>query len=156
MSNKTQLQENNTALDGYIARINAAKEVAAGLPEAGGSSDGSSNITSEWIPFSSLPTTYGYGDGGVVYQNVYLELSNNISGFIIGILSGGVMQWAHVAYREDNLGNYDTTALADTTNSIQVNSTPVESGDDYNIFEIGIKTGVDVSNYYYLPIYYEV
>jgi hypothetical protein len=36
MSNKTQLQTNNTALDGYIARINAAKEVAAGLPEAGG------------------------------------------------------------------------------------------------------------------------
>lgn len=36
MSNKTQLQTNNTALDGYITRINAAKEVAAGLPEAGG------------------------------------------------------------------------------------------------------------------------
>ena len=36
MSNKTQLQTNNTALDGYIARINAAKEIAASLPEAGG------------------------------------------------------------------------------------------------------------------------
>lgn len=43
MSNKTQLQTNNTALDGYITRINAAKEVAAGLPEAGGGgSDGGS------------------------------------------------------------------------------------------------------------------
>lgn len=41
MSNKTQLQTNNTALDGYIARINAAKEVAAGLPESGGSGGGS-------------------------------------------------------------------------------------------------------------------
>lgn len=36
MSNKTQLQTNNTALDGYIARINAAKEVAASLPDASG------------------------------------------------------------------------------------------------------------------------
>lgn len=36
MSNKTQLQTNNTALDGYIARINAAKEVAASLPDVGG------------------------------------------------------------------------------------------------------------------------
>jgi hypothetical protein len=40
MSNKTQLQTNNTALDGYIARINAAKDVAASLPEAGGSGGG--------------------------------------------------------------------------------------------------------------------
>lgn len=42
MSNKTQLQTNNNALDGYIARINAAKEVAATLPEAGGGSGGGS------------------------------------------------------------------------------------------------------------------
>lgn len=34
MSNKTQLQTNNAVLDGYIARINAAKETAAGLPES--------------------------------------------------------------------------------------------------------------------------
>lgn len=34
MSNKTQLQTNNTALDGYIDRINAAKQVAATLPES--------------------------------------------------------------------------------------------------------------------------
>lgn len=40
MSNKTQLQTNNTALDGYIARINAAKEVAASLPEAGSGGSG--------------------------------------------------------------------------------------------------------------------
>ena len=36
MSNKTQLQTNNAALDSYIARINAAKDIAASLPEAGG------------------------------------------------------------------------------------------------------------------------
>lgn len=36
MSNKTQLQTNNASLDRYISRIQAAKEVAATLPEAGG------------------------------------------------------------------------------------------------------------------------
>lgn len=36
MSNKTQLQTNNASLDECIARVNAAKDVAATLPEAGG------------------------------------------------------------------------------------------------------------------------
>lgn len=36
MSNKTQLQTNNTALDALITRVNAAKDVAASLPEASG------------------------------------------------------------------------------------------------------------------------
>ena len=41
MSNKTQLQTNNTALDALITRVNAAKNIAASLPEAGGGSGGS-------------------------------------------------------------------------------------------------------------------
>lgn len=36
MSNKTQLQTNNTNLDALITRVNAAKDTAASLPEAGG------------------------------------------------------------------------------------------------------------------------
>jgi hypothetical protein len=36
VSNKSQLQTNNTALDSLITRVNAAKDVAASLPEAGG------------------------------------------------------------------------------------------------------------------------
>lgn len=40
MSNKTQLQTNNTNLDALITRVNAAKDVAASLPEAGGSGGG--------------------------------------------------------------------------------------------------------------------
>jgi hypothetical protein len=36
MSNKTQLQTNNTNLQSLIDRINAAKDTAASLPEAGG------------------------------------------------------------------------------------------------------------------------
>ena len=38
MSNKTQLQTNNSNLDALIARVNAAKDIAASLPEGG--SDG--------------------------------------------------------------------------------------------------------------------
>ena len=34
MSNKTQLQTNNTALDALIARVNSVKNTAASLPEA--------------------------------------------------------------------------------------------------------------------------
>jgi hypothetical protein len=40
MSNKTQLQTNNTNLDALITRVNAAKDTAASLPEAGGGSSG--------------------------------------------------------------------------------------------------------------------
>lgn len=36
MSNKIQLQTNNAQLDDIIARVNAAKDTAASLPEAGG------------------------------------------------------------------------------------------------------------------------
>ena len=42
MSNKTQLQTNNTALDALITRVNAAKDTAASLPESGGGSSGGS------------------------------------------------------------------------------------------------------------------
>jgi hypothetical protein len=57
MSNKTQLEANNVALDGYIARINAAKEIAAGLPEAGGSGGGSVETCTGTIKSSGLPNT---------------------------------------------------------------------------------------------------
>ena len=53
MSNKTQLQTNNTVLDGYITRINAAKEVAANLPEAGGGGGGSLETCT--VKFSGKP-----------------------------------------------------------------------------------------------------
>ena len=60
MSNKTQLQTNNTALDGYIARINAAKDAAASLPEAGGSGTEVFNITIQ----------------GAIYDMYYLDESD--------------------------------------------------------------------------------
>jgi hypothetical protein len=41
MSNKTQLQTNNTKLDALITRVNTAKDTAASLPEAGSGGGGS-------------------------------------------------------------------------------------------------------------------
>lgn len=45
MSNKTQLQTNNTALDALITRVNAAKDVAASLPEAGAGGGGARTVS---------------------------------------------------------------------------------------------------------------
>lgn len=45
MSNKIQLQTNNTALDTLITRVNAAKDVAASLPDAGGGSTEACTVT---------------------------------------------------------------------------------------------------------------
>jgi hypothetical protein len=70
MSNKTQLQTNNTALDGYIARINAAKDVAAGLPEAGGSGGGASIETcTVTISNESQTVKCCYTDANMTIQN---------------------------------------------------------------------------------------
>lgn len=44
MSNKIQLQTNNTALDALITRVNVAKNIAASLPEAGGGSGGEASL----------------------------------------------------------------------------------------------------------------
>lgn len=67
MSNKTQLQANNTILDNYISRINAAKDVAAGLPEAGA---GGGTIESCTITINSLldpGTSIYYVDGNMTF-----------------------------------------------------------------------------------------
>lgn len=68
MSNKTQLQTNNTNLDALIARVNATKDTAASLPEAGSGGGGSVeyetvNITENTttIPFTLKRITATYG-----------------------------------------------------------------------------------------------
>ena len=51
MSNKTQLQANNNELDALIARVNAAKNTAASLPEAG---SGGEDVTAETNEYTTL------------------------------------------------------------------------------------------------------
>ena len=47
MSNKTQLQTNTATINDYITRINAAKNIAASLPEAGSSEDLTAELTEQ-------------------------------------------------------------------------------------------------------------
>lgn len=44
MSNKTQLQTNNSSLDALITRVTSAKDVAASLPDAGSGGSGGEGI----------------------------------------------------------------------------------------------------------------
>lgn len=79
MSNKTQLQTNNTALDGYIARINAVKEVAAGLPEAGGSGgSGGGSVETTTVTINSTANR--------VYLTVYENGEITAKTGLVGIL----------------------------------------------------------------------
>ena len=91
MSNKTQLQTNNASLDGYIARINAAKEVAASLPEAGGSGSGA-NVETCTVTVTGIQAGQGhhfaevlcmcyengeyYDDGGMISPSRTLTFYN--------------------------------------------------------------------------------
>ena len=70
MSNKTQLQTNNAALDTLITRVNAAKDTAASLPEAGGSGGGSVETCTVTIN----PGKFGV-DSGIFY---YTDNNMNI------------------------------------------------------------------------------
>lgn len=93
MSNKTQLQTNNTALDGYITRINAAKEVAVGLPEAGGSGGGSVETYSGKISFFiPYPLTVTYTDSTLSCTTVNInDLTNiNVVKNTIVFITGGM------------------------------------------------------------------
>ena len=69
MSNKTQLQTNNTKLDALITRVNSAKDTAASLPEAG--SGGSSEGLEVCTVTINCPDTYLY------YAN-YTTIENGV------------------------------------------------------------------------------
>jgi hypothetical protein len=69
MSNKTQLQTNNASLDDYIARINAAKDVAAGLPEVGGSG-GNVETCTITVTESGILIAYTDADGQCQISNI--------------------------------------------------------------------------------------
>jgi hypothetical protein len=81
MSNKTQLQTNNTVLDGYIARINAAKDVAAGLPEASG---GGSSIETCTVSIS-----FNYGAPNTMLISGTQLVNNVVQTFVINTYNGG-------------------------------------------------------------------
>lgn len=59
MSNKTQLQTNNTNLDALITRVNAAKDTAASLPEAGSGGSGGGSVETCTVTVTNPYSCYG-------------------------------------------------------------------------------------------------
>jgi hypothetical protein len=113
MSNKTQLQTNNTALDGYIARINAAKEVAASLPEAGGGSIETSIVTinapiecrylgTDLQPKQEITSTFEAVKNSIAYIN---KPPVTGSGYTILVTSGSSMTGAAAVQLTDTTVN---------------------------------------------------
>ena len=69
MSNKQQLQINNANLDSLITRVNAAKDTAASLPEAG-----SGGVDTCTVTIASLSTSMiGFTDGDMNYQSFQFD-----------------------------------------------------------------------------------
>lgn len=66
MSNKTQLQTNNTALDALITRVNAAKTVVASLPLVDSSPDLENPEISVIYTGVEVPTD-DFGSDGDIY-----------------------------------------------------------------------------------------
>lgn len=78
MSNKTQLQTNNTALDALITRVNAAKDVAASLPEASGSGGGGTMTVSVTVYNQSTREVH-YWDGSQQNRTVAAGITETVN-----------------------------------------------------------------------------
>ena len=79
MSNKTQLQTNNTNLDALISRVNAAKNVAASLPEAGGSGGSLETVTVTFEEFPDPGSVVYYVDGSQTLQTTDIQQGLSIT-----------------------------------------------------------------------------
>lgn len=100
MSNKTQLQTNNTSLEECITRINAAKEVAAGLPEAGGGSSGGNDFEGNTDTCTIMIDSY-YTISGIGYYNAtngYNVIACDDSTYTINAACGSVIYIAQAGY----------------------------------------------------------
>lgn len=85
MSNKTRLQTNNTTLDGYIARVNTAKDVAASLPDAGNGGSGGGSVETCTVMFGNdappllEPATIYYTNGNMASATHEFDIMSGTS-----------------------------------------------------------------------------
>ena len=120
MSNKTQLQENNTALDSLISRVNAVKDTAASLPEAGsGSSGGIEYEVFELNP--GYPDTFYYTLPRVTHAIGYpleeIDVGNaDDEGAIAAIKDNGISYY----YYESAFGGNKITSRLEPSNDYPI------------------------------------
>ena len=115
MSNKTHLQTNNTALDGYIARINAAKEVAASLPDAGGGSGENVEVCNftfscdefMWTHITAVVTT-AYENGEFIEKAYFPAVDSSTSKIMTNIVKGAPIS---VFYEQYSLLGVQSTGV---------------------------------------------
>lgn len=111
MSNKTQLQTNNTNLDTLITRVNAAKDTAASLPDAGSSGDSASVET---CTIEIINETLGKVMESEIEGLWFISYENGeLKGY------GGLKNWDR-----DNIwpGNFDPKAQKNIINNVVCNS----------------------------------
>lgn len=105
MSNKTQLQTNNSALDALIVRVNAAKDTAASLPEASGSSG-----SGESVETCNVQLLIDCPAGGVPFY--YVNSSSELcqSAFPVSMKEGpniiSNVQKGSIAFADESYGQF--------------------------------------------------
>lgn len=137
MSNKTQLQTNNTALDALIARVNAAKDTAASLPETGGGGGVETCTVKITCPTSDI---YGYfytkvvdGNYSMGYftneserSNLDVTLTDVLCGGFIAVQTNISMNFLSVAISGD--ATYEVICMTSSAMPIVAITTPTSPG----------------------------
>lgn len=94
MSNKTQLQTNNTNLASYTDRVNALIDMANSLPEAGGSGGGAvetCTVTFLETEGQEIRVYYMTYENDSIQEKVYNESSTDRNYFSINVLKNSFL-----------------------------------------------------------------
>lgn len=158
MSNKTQLQTNNAALDTLITRVNAAKDTAASLPDAGSGEPTLQNKTvTPTTSKQTITADSGYDGLGTVTVNAMTtatQATPSISVNSSGLITASSTQTAgYVAAGTKSATKQLTTQAAQTITPTTTNKT-IASGryltgtqtikGDSNLVAGNIKSGVSI------------
>ncbi len=136
MSNKTQLQTNNTALDALITRVNAAKEAAAGLPEAGGSGGGNVETCNVTINYVSDFGCFGHID--------YTSLNDNALIYTRHMPASGSYTYGSISVTLNNVVCNTTILIeAESMSSIIVSDGIIAVQGDYSPYIVYSNTTND-------------
>lgn len=125
MSNKEKLQTNNDTLDALISRVNAAKDIAASLPEAGGGGSGGGN--SETV-IGAVAQNGPLGvEGGVYYVD-----GNGASQYATSVGNISVMKNSLI-YVKNGSGGYVVSGEATQITSFPLRGALYQATGDFTV-----------------------